>query len=170
LSRSIKDDLGVAFRNNCTECQEGLLFAEKTYLKDGRAALLEQCTKCNHKETITKALIIEEDWLNMILQGIKSWEMRKRPCRIRGTISLIQSGSGEIMGASDIIDTKGPLTYEELAANVDKHRSTPGSLISKGYVHAWVLEDQRKFIKPIPYKHPKGAVIWVDLSKEGVLE
>ena len=68
----------------------------------------------------------------MILQGIKSWEMRKGPCRIRGRISLIQSSSGEIMGASDIVDTKGPLTFEELAANVDKHRSTAEALISKG--------------------------------------
>jgi hypothetical protein len=31
--------------------------------------------------------------------------------------------------------------------------------------HAWVLKDARELRKPIPYRHPAGAIIWVDLDK-----
>jgi len=28
----------------------------------------------------------------------------------------------------------------------------------------WVLENARRFETPIPYKHPRGAMIWVDVE------
>jgi hypothetical protein len=95
--------------------------------------------------------------------------MRKSNCNIRGRIGLIQSGSGTVVGAADVVDSLGPLSYEELAANVDKHQSTPDSLIALGYVYAWVLKDARKFAEPVLYNHPRGAIKWVNLSRSGIL-
>jgi hypothetical protein len=43
-------------------------------------------------------LIIKKEWLDFILDGGKTWEMRSRPTKKRGDILLIQSGSGLVVG------------------------------------------------------------------------
>jgi len=30
----------------------------------------------------------------------------------------------------------------------------------------WVLANARPLVKPVPYSHPSGAVIWVNLEPE----
>ena len=27
--------------------------------------------------------------------------------------------------------------------------------------HAWIMDNPKSYSKPIPYEHPKGAIIWV---------
>ena len=54
-----------------------------------------------------KALIVKEKWLNLILDGDESgpklWEIRGSGTWIRGRVGLIQSGSGLIMGSTEIV-------------------------------------------------------------------
>jgi hypothetical protein len=35
---------------------------------------------------------------------------------------------------------------------------------------AWVLQRARSLPKPVPYRHPAGAVIWVNLDPEVAAE
>ena len=159
----------LSFQQTCSECGEGFAFAEKKRLEDDNIILLEQCTECSYSKRINRALTIENDPITKILKGIKTWEMRDRHCRIRESIGLIEIGTGTIVGAMEIIGTRGPMGREELLENKKRHCSDPDFLLSKGWDHAWILKKPRKFVNPIPYKHPRGAQMWVKLTKK-VLE
>lgn len=111
-------------------------------------------------------LIIREEPIKEILAGRKIWEIRGSSTKIRGTISLIQSGLGVIVGVCELVDCVGPLSLVDLQQEVDKHRIPKEQLINKlpySRTFAWVLKDAKHFNQPIPYKHPLGAIRWVIL-------
>ena len=118
-------------------------------------------------------LIIHEKWLRKILNGIKTWEIRGSRTAKRGEIGLIQKGSGKIFGTCKLIDVLGPLTKQDLKANLDKHQIPEGELIDviarykKPY--AWVINLVRRLETPIPYEHPRGAVRWVNVDNPSPL-
>ena len=51
------------------------------------------------KELIDKAFIIKERWGNLILDGLKSWEIRGAGTQVRGRVGVIFSGTGMICGS-----------------------------------------------------------------------
>ncbi len=53
-----------------------------------------------------KGLIIRKTWIDYILEGKKTWEIRGCKTNIRGQIELIQSGSGLVIGCCEIVDCK----------------------------------------------------------------
>jgi hypothetical protein len=119
-----------------------------------------------------KALIINEPGISRILRGEKTWEMRNKGCRHRGPIALIRKGSGHVVGVAELavslpaIDT--PTSYAEAAA---AHRIAPerqAKAFADGRRIPWVMEKARALPKPVPYRHPSGAVIWVNLDPEVV--
>ena len=112
-----------------------------------------------------KGLIIDEQWVGMIVAGQKTWEIRSRNTAVRGRIALIRKGSKAIVGVADLVGTVPNLTRCELKANVDKHR-VPESEIDREFKHntAWVLERARPLREPVPFRFPLGAVIWVNLD------
>ena len=116
-----------------------------------------------------KGLIVDTPYIDYILSGEKTWEMRSRNCSIRGLVALIKKGTKTVVGVVNIVDAIGPLVNDQLRSNTDKHRLTVNQLddprIAK-WNNAWVLEHARKLPNPIPYKHPSGAVIWVSLDEE----
>lgn len=109
-----------------------------------------------------KGLIIRKFWLDKIFDEGKIWEMRSRKTNVRGTILLIESGSGMIVGEVDLIDC---IKLDETSKknNYDKHKVLLTEILEK-YNFAWVLENAKRYKKPIPYKHPQGAVIWVNTN------
>ncbi len=115
-----------------------------------------------------KALIIDEPWITEVLAGRKIWEMRKTACRLRGRIALIRKGSGQVVGTAEVVDTLPPLeTLKAYAAAEDRHRIPPArqaTAFADGWRHPWVLKNARALTKPVPYAHPRGAVIWVNLD------
>jgi hypothetical protein len=114
-----------------------------------------------------KALIIDTPHIDNILQGKKTWEMRSSRTRIRGLITLIRMGSGAVVGIARLVDATGPLTTDEMLATEAKHLIRPDRLalpeVAK-YRYAWILEDARAISPAVPYQHPPGAVIWVNLD------
>jgi ASCH domain. len=112
-----------------------------------------------------KGLIIKDPWIELILEGLKTWEIRGSNSKIRGKIALIKSGTGMIYGTVEIVDSI-LLTSEQYHQAFEKHRitDTEGKALPYKKVHAWVLTNPVKFEKPIPYVHPQGAVIWVNLD------
>lgn len=112
-----------------------------------------------------KGLIIKERWLDLILSGEKTLEVRGSNCRYRGSVALIQSGSGCVMGVATISHVEGPYTTDYLTQNLLDRHCVPPDVMKKwgGYKtnYCWVLDDAYRLPHPIPYKHPPGAVIWV---------
>jgi hypothetical protein len=117
-----------------------------------------------------KGLIIDEPWIGLILLGEKTWEMRKTACHHRGRIALIRKGSGRIVGTADVVDSLQSLnTAEAYAAAEPRHRIPLGRqelAFRDGWRTPWVLANAHALDPPVPYKHPSGAVIWVNLDYE----
>lgn len=116
---------------------------------------------------ISKGLVIDDPWISLILDGQKTWEMRSRDAKVRGTIALIRKGSGMIVGTANLVGSTGPFDRDQMLKYQEKHR-IPSDRIKSGSVdtwcYAWQLEDVKRLAKPVPYTHPKGAVIWVKLD------
>ena len=81
---------------------------------------------------------------------------------MRGRIALIQSGTGLVYGEAVLTDCI-ELTREMLESNFDRHRISDLSIVTYEHPCAWVLTDAKKYENPIPYKHPQGAVVWVNI-------
>ncbi|XXM72497.1 ASCH domain-containing protein [Lysinibacillus sphaericus] len=114
-----------------------------------------------------KALLIKSPWIDMILEGKKIWEIRGSNTKTRGKIALIKSGSGTVYGEIDLIDSKElSLTEYQESRRFHRVESEAASVLPYKKTYAWVLENPLVYEKPIPYKHPMGAVIWVKLTEE----
>jgi hypothetical protein len=117
-----------------------------------------------------KALVIDEPWITAILKGDKTWEMRKRNCNIRGQIALIRKGSSHVVGTANVVDSRPPLaTRADYAAAEQQHRIPPArqeQAFTDGWRTPWVLANARPLQKAVRYKHPSGAVVWVNLEPE----
>lgn len=111
-----------------------------------------------------KGLVIDDPWVSLIIAGDKTWEMRSRETSVRGRIALIRKGSGTIVGMADLVDCIGPLDAIAWRAHADKHRIPPeDEALATRWNTAWVLERAVRLAAPVPYDHPLGAVIWVNL-------
>lgn len=113
--------------------------------------------------SFSRALIVLPVWGELLLSGSKPWELRSSKTNIRGRIGIIFSGSGFIFGSINLVDSLPPIDPETFDQHFLKHR-VPFSekSIREKYRFPWLMESQIRFRKPIPYIHPKGAVIWVN--------
>jgi hypothetical protein len=118
-----------------------------------------------------KGLIIKEPWIDFILAGKKMWEIRGSNTKIRGTIALIKSGSGTVVGLCELKDSIGPLSINKLSRARAFH-GIPSHQIKRRLpypkTYAWVICNAVRLPKPVFYSHPRGAVIWVNLSNSVV--
>lgn len=125
----------------------------------------------SNKKLPAKALIIDTPWIDLILAGEKVWEMRSRNCSIRGRIGLIRKGSGQVVGTADLDDCLGPFSEVELNHQRDKHAITEVRMADEIWMskwnHAWVLKNVEALSEPVSYKHPNGAVTWVNVGEQG---
>lgn len=116
-----------------------------------------------------KGLLIKERWLNLILSGEKTWEIRGKTTMVRGRIGLIQSGSGMVYGVCEVVDVQGPLSIEDMQANCHRHciaRNDIPSVVHYDRTYAWILQGARRLRVPVRYDHPNGAVVWVNLPEQ----
>ena len=109
-----------------------------------------------------KGLIIRSPWIDKILIGEKIWEIRGTATKIRGRIFLIKSGTGKIFGEVKLVDCF-ELDTKTYSSSSDKHGIPAASSLPYKKTYAWVLEAPVRYENPIPYKHPSGAVIWVNI-------
>lgn len=113
---------------------------------------------------ILSALIIKKNWLDLILDGSKTWQIRGNATIKRGRIALIESRSGTVVDVAELAGVIGPLSRAEFARN---HRKAgllqPPTSLPYKRTFAWVLRNAVRLKKPVAYKHPAGAVIWVTL-------
>jgi hypothetical protein len=113
------------------------------------------------------ALLIRAPYIDWILNGSKTWEIRGSRTTKRGRIGLIQSGTGKVVGVADLVDVVGPLRQAEFISNARKlglRRSKLSGRLSYAQPYAWVLKSARRLKTPVRYKHPSGSIIWVNLG------
>lgn len=116
-----------------------------------------------------RGLIIREPWIDLILQGEKTWEMRGPRTAVRGRVALIRKGAGAVCGVADLVGTEPALDAAGLAASRDRHRipaSMDAAVLEAGWLVPWVLANARPLARPVSYVHPSGAVVWVALTPE----
>jgi hypothetical protein len=121
-----------------------------------------------HLLGLERGLIIRKPHLGKILAGDKTWEMRTTDTKIRGRIGLIESGSGMIVGEATLTGTRlAPIKPSLRATTRNLHQLEPQDWKKMNHWKwAWILKDATRYETPTPYDHPKGAVIWVTLSKK----
>jgi hypothetical protein len=102
--------------------------------------------------------VVLEPYATMIIDGLKSWELRsRRPPASKVGRRIYLLSSGEILGVVKIASFSGPLSQEDLQAHFPEHRvrgPKPGQ-------YAWKLEVVRRFARRRRYLHPRGARIWL---------
>lgn len=109
-----------------------------------------------------KGLIIKQPWIDYILDGKKAWEVRGSKTHIRDKIEFIQSSSGLVVGSCEIVDCK-ELTLKDYKNNVDKHNIQDVDSLPYKRTYAWIIANAKRYETPRRYKHPNGAIIWVNL-------
>jgi hypothetical protein len=112
-------------------------------------------------------LLIRAPWIDKILDGSKTWEIRGSHTYKTGRIALIESGTGTVVGVAELVGAVGPLSLKELSQNrskagFDSHE--PLFRLPYKRTFAWVLRNPRRLRQVVPYNHPSGAVIWVNLK------
>jgi len=118
---------------------------------------------------VSRVLVVAEPWIDYILDGSKTWEMRANATTHRGWFGLIRKGSGAVCGAARLVGVGSTLTPSEMLNAEHKHR-IPAEETRSGRVAKWntpwLLEDVCVFEEPVPYRHRSGAVTWVTLDSE----
>jgi hypothetical protein len=118
-----------------------------------------------------QGLIIRSPWIDKIIAGEKTWEMRTRPTAYRGRVGLIRKGTGHIVGVADIVDSLDALDEAQLAANRDRHgipADMDGEVLRARWVYPWVLRNVRALPTPVPVGKTAGPVIWMKLAPQVV--
>jgi hypothetical protein len=113
-----------------------------------------------------KALVVDRPWIGKILDGEKDWEMRSRGTAVRGQVALIEKGTGTVVGLATVVDSLPALSIDQVQSHFARHR-VPGAMVRRPgfkWFTPWVLADVRRLGTPVPYRHPLGAVTWVNLS------
>ena len=84
-----------------------------------------------------KGLLVKSPWVDFILNGKKTWEIRGSNTRIRGRVGLIKSGSGTVMGTVKIVGS------QELTLSDYQQSSARHGVESEGILHALYRQVER---------------------------
>ncbi|SHK50668.1 ATP-binding cassette domain-containing protein [Rhodothermus profundi] len=112
-------------------------------------------------------LFIKEPYASLLVEGKKTWEIRKHPTRVRGRIGIVSGG--KLIGTAELRETRGPFSVETLAAHADKHLADTETLnaYARGRpLYAWVMEHARRMEQPVPVPRRPGHQMWIRLRPQ----
>ncbi len=103
----------------------------------------------------TRGLVIMEEPLKQILQGRKTMELRSKHNRQLGPVALIMKGTGKVYAVANIVDSIGPMSFEEFRAESWRHAVEPERMreIHARWNIGWVLNGLVVLLEPVPYVH-----------------
>ena len=112
------------------------------------------------RRSAKSVLVVKKRWLEKILAGRKTWEIRGGPIAKRGWIHFAQSGyKGKLMGRARLVGCLR-LSRSSFEQNVSHHCVDSWDDVKYKKPYAWVLEDAERFERPFDYEYKKGAVIF----------
>ena len=115
------------------------------------------------RRSAKKALVVKKKWLDLILAGQKTWEIRGSSTSKRGWVHFAESqAGGKLRGRARLVNCF-PVPTESFQRHYKKHCVPSLTMVPYVKIYAWVLEDAEEFEKPFEYEHKQGAVIWVDV-------
>ena len=120
---------------------------------------------------VLRGLIVKEPYASLIVDGLKTWEIRKNRTRVRGRILIINKGY--VKGSVELYDVKGPFTAEELIVYKNYHHAPQDFLISYSNgkkLYAWLFRNPIKLNQPIKINIPQGAQVWVRINSTKIKE
>lgn len=117
--------------------------------------------------TPRRGLIVMPHYADLIVRGLKTWEMRTTGSSIQEPVAIIASGTKTIVGIAAMDGSLPPLTRAAMSANEIKHRIAPSdqkSAFDGGWIHPWVMRAALKLATPLAFPQKNGAVIWTRLD------
>jgi len=121
---------------------------------------------------VSKGLVVKKRWLDLILSGEKTWEMRSENLGFRGPIALIEARTRRIRGIADLVDVGPALSRQQMMDAINFHRiphNEIDSAIARRWVRPWVLRNVRRIDPPIYSKHLPGGS-WRNLDSSAAAE
>jgi len=103
---------------------------------------------------------VQEPYATYVVEGKKTWEVRRRPTKVRGRVGIVRGG--EVIGTVEVLDSLGPFSVEELRQHVDKDMADERYLeryVRGGPLYVWVLGGAQKFDRPVPVETVAGQQI-----------
>jgi hypothetical protein len=100
-----------------------------------------------------RCLKIDEPWISLIINRVKTWEIRRQRTNIRERIGLGSTETKCCVGYANLVDCK-PFSLQELKGYNDKHHANDFlDSYAKGekILYAWVLDDVKKVLNPKPW-------------------
>ena len=117
----------------------------------------------------TTALYVCAPWIHLILDGLKTWEIRSRPCKKRGRVALALPKSSTVIGDVLIVDCV-EIYRSDFTAHEDKHCVTAKDATSVlkdcDCIYAWHLAKPRRYASPVAFRLKPGQVVWIDLRDQ----
>ena len=112
-----------------------------------------------------RGLVVREPYASWIVDGRKTWELRRWPTHVRGRIGIVSGG--QLLGDVELVGVEGPFALEELGAFRHLHHGAEEFL--RAYaggrpLWAWVLRGARRYPEPLAVPPHPGRRLWVDLS------
>jgi hypothetical protein len=106
-----------------------------------------------------RCLKIADRWVNLIINGTKTWEIRRKNTIIRERIALGNTKIRRVVGYATIVDSIG-MSVAELKKHNDMHQAN--DFLEKyangtKTLFAWVLEDIEADAKPKSYSYSTGS-------------
>ena len=112
----------------------------------------------NTNYPFTSVLLLKKNWLDLILSGEKTWEIRHCNTSKRGLVGL--GCKRHVYGHVEITDSF-PADMDNFDTHFEKHQ------VLKRWVeytkpHVWVMQNPVKFEEPLDLHRRQGQVVWVD--------
>ena len=118
---------------------------------------------------VNSVLLIKSEYLNQILNGLKTIEIRSCSCKskINETIGIAYCGknyrnkSKQIVATVKIVDCKLYNNRFDYLNDIKKHLYI-GDDINLPYknTYGWVFDDLKILDIPVVFEHKKGAIVW----------
>ena len=109
-------------------------------------------------------LIIKKKWLDLIVNGKKTIEIRGSDTKKQGEkIYLLEGGTNKI-AATAVISSTYPISCSDWSEERENHCvDISYAELKKRYKnpYAWVLSEIKPIEDILYYDYPKGAIIWV---------
>ena len=113
------------------------------------------------RRSSTRALVVKKKWLDLILAGAKTWEIRGSSTSKRGWIHFAESqAGGKLRGRGRLVNCFC-ISTESFHLHYNEHCVPSLSMVPYVKIYAWVFEDVEEFEKPFEFDQKPGAVTWV---------